>query len=322
MKKILILIFLFISLNAQAEDTVGKIIGDTKEGINKSITSLFDKFSNFSKVNISPEKFENKTNVVLNQINEDCCAESFNKKERLIEIKTLLEDCLNSNCHKKKVLIITKKNKKLIALNAIDEADDLLFENIKLVYNEDLINQKKLYDEQIKNNSKLLAEFNKAKKENEEKIKKNNDILEKYKIRNNKILEQYEEDLSENKDQLNLTSAQLSALQDQNDNLEEILKEMSLINKENIENYEARIAQITYDYETLLNNNENQKINFNELKIKMDNRIKILTVENNNMIKLNQALNENLVIMEKDLKLMLEDLPPYDKKKWKEKLDK
>ena len=128
--------------------------------------------------------------------------------------------------------------------------------------------------------------------------------------------------MSENKDQLNLTSAQLSALQDQNDNLEEILKEMSLINKENIENYEARIAQITYDYETLLNNNENQKINFNELKIKMDNRIKILTVENNNMIKLNQALNENLVKMEKDLKLMLEDLPPYDKKKWKEKLDK
>ena len=69
--------------------------------------------------------------------------------ERLIEIKTLLEDCLNTNCHKKKTLLITKKNKKLAAINAIAEADDLLFENIKLVYNEDLIDQKKLYDEQI-----------------------------------------------------------------------------------------------------------------------------------------------------------------------------
>ena len=54
----------------------------------------------------------------------------------------------------------------------------------------------------------------------------------------------------------------------------------------------------------------------------MNDRIEILTVENNNMIKLNQALNENLKLMENDLKLMLEDLPPFDKKKWKEKLNK
>ena len=119
MKKILFIIFLFIGLSAQAKDPVGKIIGDTKEGLNKSITSLFDKFSNFSKANISPEKFENMTNDILIQVNEDCCAESFNKKERLIEIKTLLEDCLNTNCHKKKTLLITKKNKKLAAINAI-----------------------------------------------------------------------------------------------------------------------------------------------------------------------------------------------------------
>ena len=81
MKKILFIIFLFIGLSAQAKDPVGKIIGDTKEGLNKSITSLFDKFSNFSKANISPEKFENMTNDILIQVNEDCCAESFNKKE-------------------------------------------------------------------------------------------------------------------------------------------------------------------------------------------------------------------------------------------------
>ena len=97
---------------------------------------------------------------------------------------------------------------------------------------------------------------------------------------------------------------------------------MGLINDENIKNYEARITQISFDYETLLNSNENQKRNFTDLKSKMDDRIEILTVENNNMIKLNQALNENLKLMENDLKLMLEDLPPFDKKKWKEKLNK
>ena len=222
----------------------------------------------------------------------------------------------------KKTLIITKKNKKLAAINAINEAEDLLFENIKLVYSEDLIEQKKLYDQQIKNNSKLLARFNKTKKENEEKIKINNEILEQYKLKNNKILEQYKKDLSENADQLNLTSAQISVLQEQNTNLENILKDMSLINDENIKNYESRITQINSDYETLLNNNENQKRNFNDLKSKMEDRIQILTDEKNNMIKLNQALNENLKLMENDLSLMFEDLPPFDKRKWKEKINK
>ena len=343
MKKLLLILFFFITLSAQAKDPVGKIIGDTKEGLNKSISSLFDKFSNFSKANISPEKFEIMSNDVLKQIKEECCAETFDSKKRLLEIKTSIEDCLSNNCHKKKVLIITKKNKKLIALNEINEAEDLLFKNIKLVYNEDLIEQKKLYDEQLKNNSKLLAKFNKTKEENLEKIKKNNETLEQYKKENNATLEKYKKDLSENLDKLNLTSsensqlqeqndnlekilnltsAQISQLQEQNDNLEKILKEIRLTNDANSKNYEDRIEQLSSDYEILLNSNENQKTNFKDFKLKMDNRIEILTVENNNVIEINQSLSENLKLMEKNLNLMLEDLPPFDRKKWKEKLNK
>ena len=73
-------------------------------------------------------------NEMILKISEDCCEKNFQNKERLLLIKTNMNTCLEEDCHKKKFLIYTKKPQKLLVLEQIEEAKNLLLKNSKLKY--------------------------------------------------------------------------------------------------------------------------------------------------------------------------------------------
>ena len=63
----------------------------------------------------APKKARSIFQSSIDKINNECCDEGFPKKNRVEEIKNILEDCLNTNCEKRVLPIFdpkkaTKKN--------------------------------------------------------------------------------------------------------------------------------------------------------------------------------------------------------------------
>lgn len=152
-------------LSAETNTRSSEKIEDIKKGLKKSKSYL----STIKKMQISSVKLELILNETITEISEECCEETFEKKDRLFEIMKELKQCLVDECHKKDRMYISKKKpKKLIAVELTDEAKELLLinaqireKNIKKLIDQrelDKSNYEKLktaYNDLEKNNSKL-----------------------------------------------------------------------------------------------------------------------------------------------------------------------
>ena len=93
-----------------------------------------DYTSNVKKMRITSKNMQALLNEMILKISEDCCEKNFQNKERLLLIKTNMNTCLEEDCHKIKFLFYIKKPQKLLVLEQIEEAKNLLLKNSKLKY--------------------------------------------------------------------------------------------------------------------------------------------------------------------------------------------
>jgi len=101
-----------------------------------------DYTSNVKKMQIKSKKMQALLNEMMLKISEDCCEKNFQNKERLLLIKTNMNTCLEEDCHKKKFLFYIKKPQKLLVLEQIEEAKNLLLKNSKLKYENEVQKKK------------------------------------------------------------------------------------------------------------------------------------------------------------------------------------
>ena len=93
-----------------------------------------DYTSNVKKMQTKSKNMQALLNEIILKISEDCCEKNFQNKERLLLIKTNMNTCLEEDCHKKSFLFYIKKPQKLLVLEQIEEAKNLLLKNSKLKY--------------------------------------------------------------------------------------------------------------------------------------------------------------------------------------------
>ena len=147
------------------------------------------------------KKMRSILNEVVDEISNDCCEDNFEDKEKLLQIKTDLINCLNSEDKKcfKFLLVYIKKPEKLIILEKVEESKKLLLENKRLRYDNKLLKQEEelaLKKQQASQNyDKLQAS------QNYDKLKEAYDLLEgnnnQLKKRIESILESYDKRIIE-----------------------------------------------------------------------------------------------------------------------------
>ena len=146
-----------------------------------------DYTSNVKKMQIKSKNMQALLNEMILKISEDCCEKNFQNKERLLLIKTNMNTCLEEDCHKKNFLFYKKKPQKLLVLEQIEEAKNLLLKNSKLKYENEVQKKKakkleeieaKLEETSIKDqeqtakDDKKKAYYEAMERERAEKLKK------------------------------------------------------------------------------------------------------------------------------------------------------
>ena len=116
-----------------------------------------DYTSNVKKMQIKSKNMQALLNEMILKISEDCCEKNFQNKERLLLIKTNMNTCLEEDCHKKSFLFYMKKPQKLLVLEQIEEAKNLLLKNSKLKYENEVQKKKAKRLEEIE--TKRLEEI-------------------------------------------------------------------------------------------------------------------------------------------------------------------
>ena len=116
-----------------------------------------DYTSNVKKMQIKSKNMQALLNEMILKISEDCCEKNFQNKERLLLIKTNMNTCLEEDCHKKNFLFYKKKPQKLLVLEQIEEAKNLLLKNSKLKYENEVQKKKAKRLEEIE--AKRLEEI-------------------------------------------------------------------------------------------------------------------------------------------------------------------
>jgi len=117
-----------------------------------------DYTSNVKKMQIKSKNMQALLNEMILKISEDCCEKNFQNKERLLLIKTNMNTCLEEDCHKKNfTLFYKKKPQKLLVLEQIEEAKNLLLKNSKLKYENEVQKKKAKRLEEIE--TKRLEEI-------------------------------------------------------------------------------------------------------------------------------------------------------------------
>jgi len=116
-----------------------------------------DYTSNVKKMKITSKNMQALLNEMILKISEDCCEKNFQNKERLLLIKTNMNTCLEEDCHKKNFLFYKKKPQKLLVLEQIEEAKNLLLKNSKLKYENEVQKKKAKKLEEIE--AKRLEEI-------------------------------------------------------------------------------------------------------------------------------------------------------------------
>ena len=116
-----------------------------------------DYTSNVKKMQTKSKNMQALLNEMILKISEDCCEKNFQNKERLLLIKTNMNTCLEEDCHKKSFLFYIKKPQKLLVLEQIEEAKNLLLKNSKLKYENEVQKKKAKRLEEIE--AKRLEEI-------------------------------------------------------------------------------------------------------------------------------------------------------------------
>ena len=104
---------------------------------------LKDYSTNVLKMQMKEKKMRMILNDTVDQISNDCCENNFEDKEKLLQIKTDLINCLNSEDKKcfKSFLVYIIKPEKLIVLEKVEESKKLLLKNKRLRYDNKLLEQ-------------------------------------------------------------------------------------------------------------------------------------------------------------------------------------
>ena len=181
LKKFLYLIstislILIINTSSHSADSIGI---DTAKEYSRDILKLM----------MSGKK--NKALIVnaLNRIDNECCSETYKKKNIILEIKENLNNCLDNECYSKTyVAWVIKRPQKLIVLNQIETLDGLLLSNEKAILMDTRKEDNALLKEKNAaegNYKKLLVTYDKLNKDHKN-----------LKVKVEKLLSRYENQIS------------------------------------------------------------------------------------------------------------------------------
>ena len=107
---------------------------------------------------ITPEKSLALIESGISKINQDCCVENFDKKDEIIEIKNILENCLSAKCHENTMPVYFKKIPlKAIVMRKLNLIDNLILENENVKFSNISLMAKKSEELILKNS---LAQTN------------------------------------------------------------------------------------------------------------------------------------------------------------------
>jgi len=183
LKKFLYLIstislILIINTSSHSADSIGI---DTAKEYSRDILKLM----------MSGKK--NKALIVnaLNRIDNECCSETYKKKNIILEIKENLNNCLDNECYSKTyVAWVIKRPQKLIVLNQIETLDGLLLSNEKAILMDTRKEDNALLKEKNAaegNYKKLLVTYDRLNKDHKNLKLKVEKLLSKYENQISKI---------------------------------------------------------------------------------------------------------------------------------------
>jgi len=183
LKKFLYLIstislILIINTSSHSADSIGI---DTAKEYSRDILKLM----------MSGKK--NKALIVnaLNRIDNECCSETYKKKNIILEIKENLNNCLDNECYSKTyVAWVIKRPQKLIVLNQIETLDGLLLSNEKAILMDTRKEDNALLKEKNAaegNYKKLLVTYDKLNKDHKNLKLKVEKLLSRYENQISKI---------------------------------------------------------------------------------------------------------------------------------------
>lgn len=170
-------LFIFFSANSVETGTEKK--GDSTLDLGKIIKLENQKFL------MTPPKTAKKIfEEYLEIIKTECCEDDYPQKDKIISIKNILEDCLNSNCQNKLIPIYDPKKPplKILVFKEGQKLDNLILEHEKFKYgklskqieNKDLksLEKDEIIDEFKKENQKLKKTVDKMLVNYQKKISK------------------------------------------------------------------------------------------------------------------------------------------------------
>jgi len=148
------------------------------------LLKLEGKFANTKLVLIPKNRARQLIVDAIESIENKCCDENFPKKSEAIEIKNILQECLENKCENFMVPVYNKKKPpaKILALKLVDKVDDIILENESYKYNQlskkfEESRLKKLKNEKdveiLKSNIEELENENKKLKQTVDKMLKN-----------------------------------------------------------------------------------------------------------------------------------------------------
>ena len=120
----------------------------------------------------------------IDKINQNCCEDNFDKKDEIIEIKNILENCLSDKCHENTMAIYFKKTPplKATAMRQLKIIDNLILENEKVKFSNISLMAKKSEELLLKNslglkNVKELKLSLKEMSNDNDKLRKRVDVM-------------------------------------------------------------------------------------------------------------------------------------------------
>ena len=148
------------------------------------LLKLEGKFADTKLVLVSKNRARQLIVDAIESIENKCCDENFPKKSEAIEIKNILQECLENKCQNFMVPLYNKKKPpaKILALKLVDKVDDIILENESYKYNQlskkfEESRLKKLKNEKdakiLKSNIEELENENKKLKKTVDKMLKN-----------------------------------------------------------------------------------------------------------------------------------------------------
>ena len=185
-------LILFLNTNSNSAETVGI---DTAKEYSKDLVKLM----------MSGKKNKGLIINALNRIEEECCSETFEEKNKILKIEKNLKNCLDNECYNKTYLMwALKRPQKLIVLNQIEELDSLLLTNEKasLLDTEKRENTLAKEKEAAEGNyKKLLVTYEKLNKDHKDLKQKVEKLLAKYERQISK-LENEKKEISEKNNEM------------------------------------------------------------------------------------------------------------------------